>query len=105
LQFTYFGRNTSVFVGILQDAHALSATKEQNKTTVYTIWGGEWREFGQPRAGWLAASVVLGLAGALRRRTCRSGRRPQTGTTTAASPTADMQFLFPLHSNLLHLSL
>jgi len=59
VQFTYVGRDTSVFDSILRDAYELSAVKEENKTIIYTNWGAEWREFGQPRTKRLIDSVVL----------------------------------------------
>jgi mitochondrial chaperone BCS1 len=59
VQFTYLGRNTKLFESILSEAYELSAMKEENKTTIYTNWGSEWREFGQPRTKRLIESVVL----------------------------------------------
>lgn len=59
IQFTYIGQNTKLFEDILDEAYELSALKEENKTTIYTNWGSEWREFGQPRTKRLLDSVVL----------------------------------------------
>lgn len=59
IQFTYIGKNTRLFENILNDAYELSALKEENKTTIYTNWGSEWREFGQPRTKRVLESVVL----------------------------------------------
>lgn len=59
IQFTFIGKNTRLFENILNDAYELSALKEENKTTIYTNWGSEWREFGQPRTKRVLESVVL----------------------------------------------
>lgn len=59
IQFTFFGKNTQLFENILNDAYEVSSQKEENKTTIYTNWGSEWREFGQPRTKRLLESVVL----------------------------------------------
>jgi chaperone BCS1 len=59
VQFTFIGQNTQLFESILNEAYELSALKEENKTTIYTNWGSEWREFGQPRTKRLLESVVL----------------------------------------------
>ncbi|KAJ1432798.1 mitochondrial chaperone BCS1 [Ochromonadaceae sp. CCMP2298] len=59
VQFTFVGRDTSVFQTMLGEAYELSAVKEEDKTTIYTNWGAEWREFGQPRAKRSLDSVVL----------------------------------------------
>jgi chaperone BCS1 len=59
VQFTFIGQNTRLFEEILHDAYELSAQKEENKTTIYTNWGSEWREFGQPRTKRVLDSVVL----------------------------------------------
>jgi len=59
IQFTFIGKNTQLFENILNDAYEVSSQKEENKTTIYTNWGSEWREFGQPRTKRLLESVVL----------------------------------------------
>ena len=59
--FTYVGRNsrTGIFQSLLSDAYDLSALKEDNRTVIYTNWGAEWRQFGQPRAKRSIQSVIL----------------------------------------------
>eukprot|EP01031_Cornospumella_fuschlensis_P041486 gene41486-50626_t len=59
VQFTTFGRNPAVFSRILHEAYQLSAVQEENKTLIFTNWGSEWRQFGQPRQKRQLDSVVL----------------------------------------------
>lgn len=56
---TAFGRDTTVFESILKDAHALSMIQEEGKTVIFTNWGSEWRQFGQPRRKRSLESVIL----------------------------------------------
>eukprot|EP01039_Chlorochromonas_danica_P009710 gene9710-10740_t len=62
--FTAIGRNPTVFSHLLDDAYALSSQQEENKTIIFTNWGSEWRQFGQPRRKRSIESVILdqGLA-------------------------------------------
>lgn len=57
--FTSFGRNVSVFEDILSDAYNLTAQQEEGKSIIFTNWGSEWRQFGQPRVKRSIDSVVL----------------------------------------------
>jgi chaperone BCS1 len=57
--FTTFGKNTSVFDRMLKDAYDLSTTQEEGKTLIFTNWGAEWRQFGQPRRKRPLESVIL----------------------------------------------
>jgi len=59
IQFTSIGRNTSIFGELLNDAYELSVHHEEGKTLVYTNWGSEWRQFGQPRRKRSLVSVIL----------------------------------------------
>lgn len=57
--FTAIGRNPAVFSHLLDDAYALSSSQEENKTIIFTNWGSEWRQFGQPRRKRSLESVIL----------------------------------------------
>jgi mitochondrial chaperone BCS1 len=57
--FTSYGRDISIFQKILQDSYNLTASLEEGKTSIYTNWGSEWRQFGQPRVKRSVDSVVL----------------------------------------------
>lgn len=57
--FTSLGRNVSIFQEILFDAYNLTAQQEEGKTIIFTNWGSEWRQFGQPRVKRSVDSVVL----------------------------------------------
>ncbi len=57
--FTTIGKNTTVFDRLLQDAYDLSSSHEEGKTLIYTNWGSEWRQFGQPRRKRPLESVIL----------------------------------------------
>jgi mitochondrial chaperone BCS1 len=57
--FTSYGRNTSVFDEMLLEAYGLSVQKEEGKTIIYTNWGSEWKQFGQPRRRRTLNSVIL----------------------------------------------
>eukprot|EP01040_Poterioochromonas_malhamensis_P019895 gene19895-23622_t len=57
--FTSLGRNVSIFQEILFDAYNLTAQQEEGKTIIFTNWGAEWRQFGQPRAKRSVDSVIL----------------------------------------------
>lgn len=59
--FTSYGRDVSIFHAILQDAYQLATTQEVGKTIIYTNWGAEWRQFGQPRVKRSLDSVVLDI--------------------------------------------
>eukprot|EP01038_Epipyxis_sp_PR26KG_P013543 gene13543-18167_t len=59
LQFTCIGRSTTDFESILKDAYDLVSQQEEGKTIIYTNWGAEWRQFGQPRKKRLIDSVIL----------------------------------------------
>lgn len=57
--FTTFGKNTAVFDRMLKDAYDLSTMHEEGKTLIFTNWGAEWRQFGQPRRKRPIESVIL----------------------------------------------
>lgn len=57
--FTSIGRNTKLFEKILQESFLFAASKVENKTTVYTNWGSDWRPFGNPRIRRPLDSVIL----------------------------------------------
>lgn len=59
VQFIGFGRDTTVFNALLEEAIVLANTQEEGKTIVYTNWGTEWRPFGQPRRRRPLESVIL----------------------------------------------
>ncbi len=57
--FTSYGRSTVVFDEMLLEAYGLSVQKEEGKTIIFTNWGSEWRQFGQPRRRRSLDSVIL----------------------------------------------
>ena len=57
--FTTIGKNTAIFDRILQDAYELASAHEEGKTLIFTNWGSEWRQFGQPRRKRPIESVIL----------------------------------------------
>lgn len=57
--FTSYGRSTTVFDKMLEEAYALSVQKEEGKTIIFTNWGSEWRQFGQARRRRSIDSVIL----------------------------------------------
>jgi chaperone BCS1 len=57
--FTSYGRSTTVFDDMLMEAYGLSVQKEEGKTIIFTNWGAEWRQFGQPRRRRTLDSVIL----------------------------------------------
>ncbi len=59
IQFVGIGRNTDTFRLLIEDAFLLATAKEEGKTVIYTNWGTEWRQFGQPRRRRPLESVIL----------------------------------------------
>lgn len=59
IQFTSFGRSTTVFESILLEAFELCTKQEEGKTIIFTNWGSEWRQFGLPRKKRSVESVIL----------------------------------------------
>lgn len=59
VEFMSIGRNTSIFGDLLLEAYENSAKLEEGKTIIYTNWGAEWRQFGQPRKKRSLDSVIL----------------------------------------------
>lgn len=57
--FTGFGKNTKTFNSILNEAYELTLKQDEGKTIIFTNWGAEWRQFGQPRAKRPLHSVIL----------------------------------------------
>jgi chaperone BCS1 len=64
VEFTAVGRNTGIFESILAEAYDQAVKLEDGKTIIFTNWGSEWRQFGQPRKKRSLDSVILddGLA-------------------------------------------
>ncbi|PWN34699.1 uncharacterized protein FA14DRAFT_107768, partial [Meira miltonrushii] len=48
-----------LFTELLAEARQLALTSSEGKTTIYTVWGTEWRPFGLPRRARDLQSVVL----------------------------------------------
>ncbi len=59
VEFTALGQDTTIFENLLNEAHELAVRKEDNKTIIFTNWGSEWRQFGQPRKKRSLDSVIL----------------------------------------------
>ena len=59
IQFTTYGRCNKVFQEILSESYELCSQQEEGKTIIFTNWGSEWRQFGQPRNKRAINSVIL----------------------------------------------
>jgi chaperone BCS1 len=59
IQFTSYGRSTKFFEEILAESFDMCMKQEEGKTIIYTNWGAEWRQFGQPRRKRAINSVIL----------------------------------------------
>ena len=57
--FTSITRNTKIFEQIMYESLLLASTKEEGKTVIFTNWGSEWRQFGNPRTRRPLDSVIL----------------------------------------------
>lgn len=57
--FTSYGRSTNLFNSLLNEAYEQSVKTEEGKTIIFTNWGAEWRQFGQPRVKRSVDSVIL----------------------------------------------
>ncbi|KER20956.1 ATPase, AAA family [Opisthorchis viverrini] len=64
---TTFGRNTQLFIDLLEEAREAAVARETGWTVVYKALGSDWRQFGYPRPRRPLDSVVLrkGVAEAL----------------------------------------
>ncbi|CAL8101967.1 unnamed protein product [Calicophoron daubneyi] len=56
---TTFGRNTQLFINLLEEARQSAVAREKGWTIVYKAIGPEWRQFGYPRPRRPLSSVVL----------------------------------------------
>ncbi|KAK6632473.1 mitochondrial chaperone [Polyplax serrata] len=56
---TAFGRDKTLYYGILEEARQMALRKQENRTVMYTAMGSEWRPFGHPRKKRPLNSVVL----------------------------------------------
>ena len=56
---TTLSRDRYVFSDLLTEAKQLAIDLQEGKTLVYTCWGLEWRQFGQPRRKRSLSSVIL----------------------------------------------
>jgi len=59
IQFTTYGQSTEIFQSILTEAFDLCMREEEGKTLIFTSWGADWRQFGQPRKKRPMHSVIL----------------------------------------------
>ena len=56
---TTLSRDRDVFSELLNEARQMAIDSQEGKTVVYTCWGLEWRQFGQPRRKRTLSSVIL----------------------------------------------
>ncbi|KAF7261103.1 hypothetical protein EG68_01606 [Paragonimus skrjabini miyazakii] len=56
---TTFGRNTQLFVDLLEEARETAIAREKGWTIIYKALGPDWRQFGYPRPRRPLDSVVL----------------------------------------------
>jgi mitochondrial chaperone BCS1 len=56
---TTLSRDKAIFAQLLQEARQLAVDLKEGKTVIYTCWGLEWRQFGQPRRKRPLSSVIL----------------------------------------------
>lgn len=59
LKLTAFGKDTSVFQRLLDEAYEASVARMSDSTVILTNWGSEWRPFGHPRPRRPIDSVIL----------------------------------------------
>ncbi|XP_042886966.1 mitochondrial chaperone BCS1-like isoform X1 [Penaeus japonicus] len=59
VKLTALGKNRSLFVEILEEARDMAIKQNEGKTIMYTAYGAEWRQFGNPRKPRPISSVVL----------------------------------------------
>ncbi|KAG7170652.1 Mitochondrial chaperone BCS1-like [Homarus americanus] len=59
VKLTAFGKNKDLFIDILEEARDLAVKQNEGKTIMYTAYGSEWRQFGNPRKPRPLTSVVL----------------------------------------------
>lgn len=60
VELTAFGRNRDIYFHMLEEAREMALKYTEGKTLLYTAFGSEWRQFGQPRKRRPLTSVVLG---------------------------------------------
>lgn len=48
-----------LFHGLLEEAKRMALKAQEGKTVLFTLWGPEWRPFGQPRKKRMLGSVIL----------------------------------------------
>jgi len=56
---TTLSRDRDVFSEVLNEARQMAIDSQDGKTVVYTCWGLEWKQFGQPRRKRTLSSVIL----------------------------------------------
>jgi ATP-dependent Zn protease len=56
---TTLSRDRHVFAELLNEARQMAIESQEGKTVIFTCWGLEWRQFGQPRRKRALSSVIL----------------------------------------------
>ena len=56
---TTLSRDRYIFTDLLREARQLAIDLQEGKTVIYTSWGLEWKQFGQPRHKRPLSSVIL----------------------------------------------
>jgi chaperone BCS1 len=56
---TTLSRDRHVFPELLNEARQMAIESQEGKTVIFTCWGLEWRQFGQPRRKRALSSVIL----------------------------------------------
>jgi chaperone BCS1 len=59
VQFMAIGSDTASLEAILAESYQMATHQEEGKTIIYTNWGSEWRQFGNPRSRRPLNSVIL----------------------------------------------
>lgn len=59
VQFMAFGSDPAPLEAILTESYQMATQQEEGKTIIYTNWGSEWRQFGNPRSRRPLDSVIL----------------------------------------------
>src|SRR5271154_2399302 len=56
---TTLSRDRHIFAELLNEARQMAIESQEGKTVIFTCWGLEWRQFGQPRRKRALSSVIL----------------------------------------------